>query len=275
MDRSSDCAFSAIPVPERPVKPRAKGLTMMIDWGLPLGFQEDCLHSHGAYVDEAKIAAGIPRVMERTHLKRKIAAYENQGILTFPGGLFAELAIAQGNYEVFLEEAKGAGFSGIEVSDNLLQIDPIKKKKVIQTAINGYGLKVMGEVGRKEGSMSGDAILADIENCLEAGASLVLIEAHELFHGGIRADVVEALAARVPMEKVMFELPVAVLPDVTKAYKTQVLFWMVKQFGTDVNLANVEWDEVYFTEISRRGMSGTTSHPQGAYRLAGIETTDA
>ena len=65
-----------------------------------------------------------------------------------------------------------------------------------------------------------------------------------------------------------------VLPDITKEYKTKVLFWMVKQFGTEVNLANVEWDEVYFAEISRRGMSGTTSHPGGAYRLAGMEETE-
>jgi phosphosulfolactate synthase len=44
----------------------------------------------------------------------------------------------------------------------------------------------------------------------------------------------------------------------------------VKRFGTEVNLANVEWDEIYITEIVRRGMAGDTSHPQGAYRLAGI-----
>jgi len=275
MNLTCECAFSAIPVPERASKPRQKGLTMMIDWGLPLGFQKDCLQSHGTYVDEAKIAAGIPRVMEKSYLKQKIAAYEKQGIMTFPGGLFTELAIAQGNYERFLDEARGAGFSGIEVSDNLLRIDPATKKKIIRTATNQYGLKVMGEVGRKEGTMTGDEMIADIENCLDAGASLVLIEAHELFHGGIRADVVEALAASFPMEKVMFELPVVVLPDITKAYKTKVLFWMVKQFGTEVNLANVEWDEVYFTEISRRGMSGTTSHPQGAYRLAGIEADES
>lgn len=275
MNTACECAFSAIPVPERAPKPRQKGLTMMIDWGLPLGFQEDCLQSHGTYVDEAKIAAGIPRIMERRYLKQKIAAYEKQGILTFPGGLFTELAIAQGNFEVFLEEAKDAGFSGIEVSDNLLRIDPASKMKVIHTATNQYGLKVMGEVGRKEGTMTRDAMIADVENCLYAGASLVLIEAHELFHEGIRTDVMEALAARVPMEKVMFELPVVVLPDITKEYKTKVLFWMVRQFGTDVNLANVEWDEVYFTEITRRGMSGTTSHPQGAYRLAGIEATES
>jgi phosphosulfolactate synthase len=49
---------------------------------------------------------------------------------------------------------------------------------------------------------------------------------------------------------------------------------MVSQFGTEVNLANVEWDEVYFTEITRRGASGETSHPQGAYRLAGMDPVE-
>jgi len=102
----------------------------------------------------------------------------------------------------------------------------------------------------------------------------VLLEAHELFHGGIKEEVVEALIRRVALEKLMFELPVEVLPDVTKAYKTKVLFWLIKQFGTDVNLANVEWDEIYFTEISRRGMSGSASHPRGAYRLAGIDSSE-
>jgi phosphosulfolactate synthase len=57
----------------------------------------------------------------------------------------------------------------------------------------------------------------------------------------------------------MFELPVTVLPDVTKTYKTKILFWMIKEFGPEVNLANVEWDEIYFIEISRRGISGEDS----------------
>jgi phosphosulfolactate synthase len=247
---------------------------MMIDWGLPLGLQKDCLEAQGIYVDEAKIAASIPRVMPKSYLRCKIAAYKAQGIFTFPGGLFAELAIAQGNYDVFLRDAREAGFSGIEVSDNLLKIDPRQKKAVISKAVKEYGLTVMGEVGRKEGSMTREEMIADVENCLDAGASMVLLEAHELFHGDIRQDVLEELAKKVPLEKIMFELPVAVLPDVTKSYKVKVLSWMIKQFGTDVNLANVEWDEIYFTEITRIGASGSTSHPQGAYRLAGIEASE-
>lgn len=273
MDAAISFPFSGIPVPQRAEKPRTRGLTMMIDWGLPLGLQRDVLASQGLYVDEAKIAAGIPRLMPIETLRQKIDIYSREGIFPFPGGLFTELAIAQGNFEVFLNEAAAAGFRGIEVSDNLLRIAPKEKRAVIAKAVN-RGMQVMGEVGRKEGGMTAEALIADVENCLEAGASLVLLEAHELFHGEIRMDAIEALVRRVSPERLMFELPVAVLPDVTKAYKTKILFWLVKTFGTEVNLANVEWDEVYFTEICRRGLSGSASHPQGAYRLAGIESTE-
>lgn len=267
-------AFEQIPVPERQAKPRSAGLTMMIDWGLPLGLQEDCLDSQGLYVDEAKIAAGIARVMPANLLKNKIAAYSKHDIPCFPGGLFTELAIAQGNYEQFLDEAKKAGFGAIEVSDNLLKLSPTEKKQNIRLAVEKFDLKVMGEVGRKEGVLSGDDLIADVEICFEAGATLVLLEAHELFHGEIRQNVIESLVKRVPLAKLMFELPVVVLPDVTRDFKHRICAWLVKQFGTEVNLANVEWDEVYITEIIRHGMAGDTSHPQGAYRLAGIETAE-
>lgn len=265
-------AFDRIPIPNRQEKPRTQGLTMMIDWGLPLGLQKDCIESQGIYIDEAKIAAGIPRIMPANLLEKKIGAYTSNHIPSFPGGLFTELAIAQGNYEKFLEEAERIGFSAIEVSDNLLALSPLEKKQAIRTATDRFNLKVMGEVGRKEGTLSQDELIADVENCIEAGAQLVLLEAHELFHGEIRQDVIEALIKRVSLSKLMFELPVQVLPDVTRDYKHRVCTWLIKQFGTQVNLANVEWDEIYFTEIARRGMAGDTSHPQGAYRLAGISS---
>jgi phosphosulfolactate synthase len=273
MSEDANFSFSQIPIPKRQSKPRSKGLTMMIDWGLPLGLQQDCLETHGLYVDEAKIAAGIPRVMPAELLKKKIGLYGNQQIPCFPGGLFAELAIAQGNYDQFLEEALKVGFGAIEVSDNLLTLNAGDKRRYIRRAVEDFGLTVMGEVGRKEGSLSGEELIADVENCLEAGATLVLLEAHELFHGDIRQDVIDGLTRRVPANKLMFELPVVVLPDVTRDYKHRVCSWLVQHFGTEVNLANVEWDEIYFTEIARRGMGGDTSHPDGAYRLAGITTS--
>ncbi len=264
-------AYGSIPMPEREDKPRTKGQTMMIDWGLPFNMQLDLIESQGLYVDEAKIAGSIAGVTPKPYLEKKINAYKDAGIFVFPGGLFAELALVQGNFEKYLQESIDLGFSGIEVSDNLIKLSPGDKRAAIKKAVNDFGLVVMGEVGRKEGVMSGDEIIADCELCMEAGCKCVLLEAHELFHGDIREDVIEELMQKIPAEKLMFELPVQYLPDVTKSYKTQILFWMVSKFGTHVNLANVEWDEIYFTEMTRRGACGDTSHPEGAYRLAGVE----
>lgn len=271
---SPEFAFADIPVPARSPKPRANGLTMMIDWGMPVGHQQDVLESQADYIDEAKIAGSIPRIMPKEILAKKIELYQAAGCLTFPGGLFAELALAQGNYDKFLAEAKALGFGAIEVSDNILEISPADKAAAIRKAVEEYGLKAMGEVGKKEGVMTREELIADVENCLEAGAAGVLLEAHELFHGEVRRDDIEALVARVPLSKIMFELPVTALPDVTKSYKYRIYFWLVNTFGTEVNMANVEWDEVYFSEITRIGASGESSHAEGAYHQAGMGDLD-
>ena len=266
-------AFNRIQLPERQSKPRSRGLTMMIDWGLPLEQQKDALECHARYVDEAKIAGSICRIMPEEYLMKKIALYREQGCQTFTGGLFTELAIAQGNYEYFLEESQRLGFTAVEFSDNLLKISPAEKRKAIAKANREFGLTVMGEVGRKEGVMSRDEIIADVESCLEAGSELVLLEAKEIYHGEIRIDDIEALLKRVRLENIMFELPVKVLPDI-HVDKRDICSFFIKTFGTDVNLGNVEWDEVYLFEMFRLGAGGDTDHKQGAYRLAGIESME-
>lgn len=263
-------AFSQIQLPKRQSKPRTRGLTMMIDWGLPLEVQKDALQCQALYVDEAKLAGPLCRIMPEESLMKKIALYREQGCQIFTGGLFAELAIAQGKYEFFLEESRRLGFTAIEFSDNLLKISLAKKRNAIEKAKRDFGFSVMGEVGRKEGVMSRDEIIADVESCLEAGAELVLLEAKEIYHGEIRIDDIEALLKRVPLEKIMFELPVKVLPDI-HVDKRDICSFFIKTFGTDVNLGNVEWYEVYLFEMFRLGAGGDTDHKQGAYRLAGME----
>lgn len=266
--------FSSIPIPLRQGKPRDRGLTMMIDWGIDLARQLSVLDACDEYIDEAKIAANVSRLMPLEYLRKKVAAYNIRGLATFPGGLLAELSYAQGNFERFLEGAREAGFTAIEVSDNLLDITPSEKSRIISLAARDFGFTVMGEVGRKEGSMSGDEMVADIELCLEAGSHKVLLEAHEFFSGEIKGDVVAAIARRVPLDRIIFELPVLVLPGSSRDLKHRVTVWLVKEFGTDVNIANVEWDEIFMTEMVRRGMAGDTSHPDGAYRRAGMQTKE-
>ncbi|SDY34755.1 phosphosulfolactate synthase [Variovorax sp. YR266] len=264
-------AFSDFPVPQRQAKPRSRGLAMMIDWGMGLQRQADTVESAGEYIDFAKIAAGIARFMPAELLRAKLEQYRACGISTSPGGLFAELALKMGRYEKFIDDVIATGFSGIEVSDNLLKLSPQDKSHAIRLA-KDKGLTVFGEVGRKEGALDDVTLIRDVDICLEAGADWVFLEASELFSGNkVREALIAELTKHFPVEKLIYELPVVVIPGVTRDYKHKICAWLVKELGTEVNLANIEWDEMYLTELVRRGFAGDTSHPLGAYRLAGFD----
>ena len=263
--------FESIPVPPRQDKPRTRGINMMIDWGMGMSRQLDTLESAGAYVDVAKIAATIPRVMPKALLRRKLDAYREHDVTTSIGGLFVELTWKQGTYARLLDEARELGFGAVEISDNLLAFPPREKARAIRQCVDA-GLKAYGEVGKKEGALDDAQFVADIDDCLQAGASAVFLEAYELFgHGEVRSALIEQITRRFPAERILYELPVTILPGVHREFKHRITAWLVRELGTEVNLANIEWDEIYVTEMVRRGMAGDTSHPQGAYRLAGFE----
>ncbi|MCB1995403.1 MAG: phosphosulfolactate synthase [Burkholderiaceae bacterium] len=270
----SDHAFASIPVPQRQDKPRTRGLNMMIDWGMGLARQADTLESAGPYIDNAKIAASIPRVMPRDVLAKKLALYKDHGISPMIGGLFTELAYMQGNADKLFDEALAVGFGALEVSDNLISYPPGEKARLIR-ACRSAGLKAYGEVGRKEGALDDDSFIADIADCLDAGASGVYLEAYELFaQGQTRTELIERIGTTFPAEHIVYELPVVILPGVHREFKHRIASWLVRTLGTEVNLANIEWDEIYITEIVRRGMAGDASHPDGAYRLAGFAPSE-
>lgn len=266
-------AFSEIPVPQRQEKPRSRGITMMIDWGIPIGQQADIIASAGHLIDKAKVAGGIPRFMPFDLLKLKLNAYRDAGISTANGGLFTELALKQNTYDIMLTEMCELGFASVEVSENLVALSVSQKIEAVRHAHKNYGLQVLGEVGRKEGSMSDDEIIEDVEIYLNAGTSAVYLEAYEMFDGpNPREGLIRRLSENFPPEMLIYELPVVILPGTTRDIKHQIAARMVSILGTEVNLANVEHDELYLLECIRRGMAGDTSHPEGAYRLAGIGT---
>lgn len=255
-------------LPARQSKPRTSGLTMMIDWGLPCGHQRDVTTAAAPFIDMAKIAGSIAGLMDEQILLDKLRAYREAGISTSQGGLFVELGVMQGRVERLLENLARLGFDAVEISDNLLSWSLAEKTRVIRTAIDQFGLRVLGEVGKKEGSLTDDEIIADIDACLEAGSMRVFLEAHELFSGAaVRGALIASIAARFGLERMIFELPVTILPGVQREFKHKVTTWLVKELGTEVNLANVEWHEIWVTEMVRRGAGGDTSHPGGAYHL--------
>ncbi len=255
-------------MPARQSKPRSRGLSMMIDWGLPPLHQTDIVRTAGSFIDMAKIAGSIAGLMDERILLEKLRIYREAEISTSQGGLIVELAVMQDRLQALFENLARLGFDAVEVSDNLLDWSLEEKKKAIASARHDFGFCVLGEVGKKEGELTDSQVMADLDACFEAGAALVFLEAYEFFSGeSIRTGLIQSIAERFGLEKVIFELPVVILPGVSREFKHKVTAWLVSELGTEVNLANLEWDEIWIAEMTRRGAGGDTSHPEGAYHL--------
>ena len=137
---------------QRSQKPQPAGLTMVVDWGMGLNRQRDLLDAGGSCIDFAKVAVGVSRLLSGPLLQGKIDSYLAGDIKPFPGGQYLEYAETEGKLERYFEAVAEAGYRWVEVSDNLLPATAAWKEATIRRAREGFGLKVLGEVGRKEGS---------------------------------------------------------------------------------------------------------------------------
>lgn len=254
-------AFSMLDIRTRPAKPRTVGMTMMVDWGIPLGEQRDLLALAADFFDLAKIAVGISGLLPEDVLTRKITTYREAGIEPFPGGQFLELAHHQGQAGDYYEECRRVGYRLIEVSDNVVHFSEQERERLIREAIDEHGLKVLGEVGSKHVETALETLVADIEIARSAGAWKVLVEAAEFASDqGFNTSLVEGLLAQVGPSDIMFELPGKWIPDVHDHQVYQMMVWLVENVGADVNLANVLPRDVVPLETLRTDV-GVTWHP--------------
>lgn len=253
-------AFSMIPLPaaRSTEKPRQRGLTMMMDWGLPLGTQQDWLSLIAPHVDLAKLVVGTARLYEEDYLRRKLAMYQEHDVAPFLGGQFLEYVFkTQGLAGVrpFCEEAHRLGIAAIEVSDNVVTLSDDERQTLIRTAVD-CGLEVHGEVGSKSEESGADLLIAQAEGCFEAGADVVLVEGAELVQNGQpHRDLIDGLRAGLDVDRVIFELTGPWIPGTTLTEIYQLKVFLVNTFGPDVNLANVMPETVWETEAMRVGLS--------------------
>lgn len=251
-------AFVSLPAARSLTKPRTSGLTMMMDWGLPLGQQRDWLELQADYVDLAKFVVGTARLYETDYLKRKIALYKEHAIQPFIGGQFLEYVYAKqgmtGAQEYFAEAAR-LGFEAIEVSDNYVTLQSDTRRQLIEGAIR-HGLEVHGEVGSKTVESDGALLVGQARECFEAGANVVLVEGAELLvDGEPNRALLSDLRAALDTTKIIFELSGTWIEDTTSSEVYHLKKFLIAEFGADVNLANVLPDAVWETEAMRAGLS--------------------
>lgn len=258
--------FAGVPLPvAREAKPRESGLTMMIDWGLPLGFQDDLVDMNGEFIDLAKIAVGLPGLLHRDKLRAKVEHYQQQGIEPFPGGMFLEYAHHIGKEEAYWQGCIESGFHLIEVSDNAIPFDVETKRRLIKEAAS-RDMKVLGEVGSKHSITPADALIADASQCLDAGAWKVFLEAAELIENGkLRTDLIEKIQGELDTNRLLWELPGSWISGTHECDVHDLAVWLLEILGPDTNIANVmpAWIaelETLRTGIGVRTLANELSH---------------
>jgi phosphosulfolactate synthase len=229
------------------------GLTHVIDPGAGVLAAGDILASAAAHIDIWKVGWGTGYV--DTALPVKLTLLARHGIAACLGGTLLEIAWAQGRAAECLAWARDVGFSHVEVSRGTVEMSLAEKAALIARASRDF--VVLAEVGDKAPGevLAARTWPAEARADLDAGAALVVTEGRQSgtvgtfdAAGRVRPDVVEAVAATVGVERVVFEAP-----------RASQQAWFVRRFGPDVNLGNVALSDVLSAETLRLGLRSDTA----------------
>jgi phosphosulfolactate synthase len=246
---------TTLDLPARTLKPRAVGVTMAIDNGLPVGAFRDAVESAGDLVDLVKFGWGTALVTPR--FGEKLDCLREAGIDWFLGGTLFEKHVAQDRVEDYRRLCLDLGCRHVEISNGTIPLEESRKAEYVARFAEEF--TVLSEVGAK--SAEGNERLRprdwarQVRTDLAHGARWVITEARESGTTGIagadgapRADVLEALReSGVDPAVLLFEAP-------TKALQAQ----FVLRFGPDVNLGNVAPADLVALETLRLGLRSDT-----------------
>jgi phosphosulfolactate synthase len=239
-------------LPARAAKPRARGITHVIDRGLPLAQAADLLAANGPYVDVWKLGWGISYL--DPNLAAKLDLLAGHRVLASPGGTLLEIAWAQGRAADFLDWARACGFPCVEVSAGTVTMDDAAKRDLIEQAARHF--IVLAEVGPKDPGvhLTPGQWAQAVSRDLQAGATWVLAEGRASGtvgiydpSGAVRQEVIEAMVSVTDPGSIVFEAP----RDSQQA-------WFVRRFGPDVNLANVDPADALGLETLRLSLRADT-----------------
>lgn len=239
-------------LPERPLKPRNSGLTMVMDKGLSVREAEDFMSVGSEYTDFVKLGFGTSLITPG--FEKKIRVYKKAGVIPYFGGTLFEAFIIRNMFKEYITFLDKYEIEMVEVSDGSYDIERSAKLDYIQKlAKRGT---VISEVGskKKEVVYSPDEWVAMMKAELEAGSVKVIAEAREsgttgIYNedGSINNKIIGAITEHVKLENVIWEAPL----------KSQQA-WFIKHFGANVNLGNIAPSEIIPLETLRLGLRGDT-----------------
>jgi phosphosulfolactate synthase len=246
---------TALDLPARATKPRSRGLTMMVDGGLPTRSFEDIVESGADYLDFVKFGWGTAIVT--SDLRRKIEILGVAGVDYYFGGTLFEKFVLQDRFDDYRELCQSYACAYVEVSNGTIDLSAMEKVGYITKLADDF--RVVSEVGFKDSERSEHFAptrwIEDIHDDLDAGAFLVTLESRESGRSGICRPngelrfglIEEILASGIPAERLLFEAP-----------STELQCYFVRRVGTDVNLGNIPSTAVIGLETIRLGLRADT-----------------
>lgn len=239
-------------IPDRPLKPRNSGLTMVMDKGLSIREAEDFMSVGSEYTDYVKLGFGTSLITPG--FEKKITIYKKAGAVPYFGGTLFEAFIIRNMFREFIDFLDKNEIELVEVSDGSYDIEHERKLEYI-SRLTRRGT-VISEVGSKKKNVvyTPDEWVAMMKAELNAGSVKVIAEAREsgttgIYNedGSINNKIISAISEHVKLENVIWEAPL----------KSQQA-WFIKHFGANVNLGNIAPNEIIPLESLRLGLRGDT-----------------
>lgn len=239
-------------MPDRYVKPRISGITMVMDKGLSLEEARNMISVGLPHIDVIKLGFGTSYVTP--NLRQKIELYQEAGLPVYFGGTLFEAFLIRNQFDDYLAVCKDYGITWMEVSDGSITIPHAEKCGYIEK-MTKYGI-VLSEVGSKDAAhiIPPYKWIELMRAELEAGSTYVIAEAREAGNVGIyrgsgevREGLVQEILTQIPGEKILWEAP----------QKAQQLYFL-ELLGCNVNLGNIAPTEVIPLETMRVGLRGDT-----------------
>ena len=239
-------------IPDRTVKPRQNGLTMVMDKGLSLRQVDDFLEVAGTHTDIVKL--GWSTSFVTPNLKEKLKIYRDAGIPVYFGGTLFEAFMVRGQFDDYRKVLDEFGMEYAEVSDGSVEIEHDVKCEYIRQLSSQ--VTVISEVGSKDEKkiFAPYKWIKLMKAEIEAGAWKVIAEAREGGNVGIYRDsgevrqgLVDEILTQIPEETLIWEAP----------QKAQQV-WFIQLIGANVNLGNIAPAEVIPLETIRLGLRGDT-----------------
>ena len=241
-------------------KPRARGLTSIIDfgpdsfgWTGPAGVA-DYLNCVAEYIDYAKIYAMNALLLPATVVSQIVRCYREAGVTPYAGGILFEYAHKQGEFEGYVRHLKSVGMPQVEVSENYITLSAEQRRRYIGD-LQAHGFTVIYEFGRKNPSetLSVEKLEQIVLDNVELGVPHTIIEQSEIDYVSARnPGILSAIVKSAWFHHVFIEADPYAFP------KGHVE--LLDKFGKDVNLANITADQALRMQGFRYGIGRAVNY---------------